>query len=117
MDVAERDQHAGWPTLTAPPVFAAFKFEPRRSRIDWRVLHGVEVNPIVRSMGVGQEEVEMGPDACMPAIFLLFLLARIRERLLRTAGACRRVQHHWCCASEERAPQGGLHPVWLHLPK
>lgn len=34
-------------TLTAAPTFPPFKFEPRRARIDWRMLHGVDVNYIV----------------------------------------------------------------------
>ena len=32
---------------TAPPTFPAFKFESRKTRIDWRLLHGVDINPIV----------------------------------------------------------------------
>lgn len=43
LDLPMRDQ-----SLTAgAPVFPAFRFESRRSRIDWRVLHGIDVNPIV----------------------------------------------------------------------
>ncbi len=31
----------------SPPAFQPFRFEPRRARIDWRLLHGVDVNNIV----------------------------------------------------------------------
>lgn len=30
-----------------PPAFPPFRFEPRRARIDWRLLHGVDINTIV----------------------------------------------------------------------
>ncbi len=40
----QRDQTV---TLTTAPTFPAFKFEARRARIDWRLLHGVDINPIV----------------------------------------------------------------------
>lgn len=30
-----------------PPAFQPFRFEPRRARIDWRLLHGVDINNIV----------------------------------------------------------------------
>ena len=48
-----RDQQAGLMNMTtmmptAPPTFQAFKFEARKTRIDWRLLHGVDINPIVR---------------------------------------------------------------------
>ena len=46
-----RDQQAPLMTMTmptAPPTFQAFKFEARKTRIDWRLLHGVDINPIVR---------------------------------------------------------------------
>ena len=47
MDATTRDQimTLPWP----PPTFQAFKFESRKTRIDWRLLHGVDVNPIVSS--------------------------------------------------------------------
>ncbi len=40
-------------TLVSAPTFMPFKFEPRRARIDWRLLHGVDLNTIVRKEGVG----------------------------------------------------------------
>jgi hypothetical protein len=30
-----------------PVTYQAFKFESRRSRIDWRLLHGVDINKLV----------------------------------------------------------------------
>ena len=44
---ATRDQIMTLPS--PPPTFQAFKFESRKTRIDWRLLHGVDVNPIVSS--------------------------------------------------------------------
>lgn len=41
-----RDQTPAAP----PPAFPPFRFEPRRSRIDWRLLHGVDINAIVGDM-------------------------------------------------------------------
>lgn len=35
-------------TMVKAPSFMPFKFEPRRARIDWRLLHGVDINTIVR---------------------------------------------------------------------
>jgi zinc finger protein DZIP1 len=32
------------PVVSFPP----FKFEPRRVRVDWRLLHGVDTNKVVR---------------------------------------------------------------------
>lgn len=40
-----RDQMA---TTTTAPNFPPFKFEPRRARIDWRLLHGIDINSMVR---------------------------------------------------------------------
>ena len=40
---AVRDQT----TMVAAPTFVPFKFEPRRARLDWRMLHGVDINMIV----------------------------------------------------------------------
>lgn len=34
-------------TMMPAPSFPPFKFEPRRARIDWRLLHGVDINSIV----------------------------------------------------------------------
>lgn len=34
-------------TSVPAPAFPAFRFEPKRARIDWRLLHGVDVNSIV----------------------------------------------------------------------
>ncbi|KAG2493967.1 hypothetical protein HYH03_007896 [Edaphochlamys debaryana] len=45
MDYPARDQ-----TMTPAPTFPPFKFEPRRSRIDWRLLHGVDINSMVRDV-------------------------------------------------------------------
>ncbi|GAX82377.1 hypothetical protein CEUSTIGMA_g9805.t1 [Chlamydomonas eustigma] len=47
LDFASRDQNV---TLNAAPTFPAFKFESRRARIDWRLLHGVDINPIIRDV-------------------------------------------------------------------
>lgn len=38
------------PQQLQPP----FRFESRRSRIDWRLLHGVDINNIVRRTAVAQ---------------------------------------------------------------
>ncbi|KAG1653769.1 hypothetical protein FOA52_006499 [Chlamydomonas sp. UWO 241] len=46
LDLPMRDQSL----VGAAPVFPPFKFEPRRSRIDWRMLHGVDINPIIRDV-------------------------------------------------------------------
>eukprot|EP00798_Chlamydomonas_sp_ICE-L_P015155 gene15155-21221_t len=37
-------------TMMVAPTFVPFKFEPRRTRIDWRMLHGVDVDHIVRDV-------------------------------------------------------------------
>ena len=54
-DVEQRDQLIPMPT--APPTFAAFKFESRKTRIDWRLLHGVDINPIVGASWMVQVEL------------------------------------------------------------
>eukprot|EP00201_Polytomella_parva_P011064 CAMPEP_0175055438 /NCGR_PEP_ID=MMETSP0052_2-20121109/10079_1 /TAXON_ID=51329 ORGANISM="Polytomella parva, Strain SAG 63-3" /NCGR_SAMPLE_ID=MMETSP0052_2 /ASSEMBLY_ACC=CAM_ASM_000194 /LENGTH=446 /DNA_ID=CAMNT_0016320281 /DNA_START=21 /DNA_END=1358 /DNA_ORIENTATION=+ len=43
------DQHVGF---TPAPSFPPFKFEPKRSRIDWRLLHGVDLNSVVRDVDI-----------------------------------------------------------------
>ncbi|KAG2430772.1 hypothetical protein HYH02_013611 [Chlamydomonas schloesseri] len=42
-----RDQMA---TMTTAPNFPPFKFEPRRARIDWRLLHGIDINSMMRDV-------------------------------------------------------------------
>ncbi|KAG2425377.1 hypothetical protein HXX76_013791 [Chlamydomonas incerta] len=42
-----RDQMA---TMTTAPTFPPFKFEPRRARIDWRLLHGIDINSMMRDV-------------------------------------------------------------------
>eukprot|EP00198_Chlamydomonas_reinhardtii_P000413 XP_001689748.1 predicted protein [Chlamydomonas reinhardtii] len=42
-----RDQMA---TTTTAPNFPPFKFEPRRARIDWRLLHGIDINSMMRDV-------------------------------------------------------------------
>ncbi|GLC59969.1 hypothetical protein PLESTB_001559200 [Pleodorina starrii] len=44
-DYPQRDQ-----TMTTAPSFPPFKFEPRRSRIDWRLLHGIDINAMMRDV-------------------------------------------------------------------
>ncbi len=40
-------------TMVTAPTFVPFKFEPRRARIDWRMLHGVDVDMIVSASVFG----------------------------------------------------------------
>lgn len=40
-----RDQQA----VPAAPTFQPFKFEPKRARIDWRLLHGIDIHAMVRA--------------------------------------------------------------------
>lgn len=47
LDLGGRDQ-----TMQVAPTFAPFKFEHKRTRIDWRLLHGVDINSVV-STGEG----------------------------------------------------------------
>lgn len=37
-------------TAVPAPAFPAFRFEPKRARIDWRLLHGVDINSIVSDL-------------------------------------------------------------------
>ncbi|EFJ50393.1 hypothetical protein VOLCADRAFT_88956 [Volvox carteri f. nagariensis] len=44
-DYPLRDQ-----TMTSAPSFPPFKFESRRARIDWRLLHGIDINAMMRDV-------------------------------------------------------------------
>ncbi|KXZ55055.1 hypothetical protein GPECTOR_3g213 [Gonium pectorale] len=44
-DYPLRDQ-----TMVSAPTFPPFKFEHRRARIDWRLLHGIDINSMVRDV-------------------------------------------------------------------
>ncbi|GFR48246.1 hypothetical protein Agub_g10109 [Astrephomene gubernaculifera] len=37
-------------TMTAAPTFPPFKFEARRARIDWRLLHGIDISAMMRDV-------------------------------------------------------------------
>ena len=45
-----RDQFM--PPLQPVVSFSPFKFEPRRVRVDWRLLHGVDTNKVVGVSGI-----------------------------------------------------------------
>ena len=34
-------------TAVSAPTFQPFKFEPKRARIDWRLLHGIDIHAMV----------------------------------------------------------------------
>eukprot|EP00983_Pelagomonas_calceolata_P107029 1159300-Pelagomonas_calceolata.AAC.7 len=54
------DQGLTSPALASQPAFPPFKFEPRRTRIDWRLLHGVDINNIVSVMSVHRQGISLG---------------------------------------------------------
>ncbi|KAL6752459.1 hypothetical protein V8C86DRAFT_2753936 [Haematococcus lacustris] len=51
-----RDQLASLP----PPSFSPFRFEVKRARIDWRLLHGVDLNTIIRDVDLDTLERIVG---------------------------------------------------------
>ncbi|KAJ9523881.1 hypothetical protein QJQ45_020074 [Haematococcus lacustris] len=51
-----RDQLASLP----PPAFSPFRFEVKRARIDWRLLHGVDLNAIIRDVDLDTLERIVG---------------------------------------------------------
>jgi zinc finger protein DZIP1 len=67
LDVPKIDQ-----TIAPPPAFQPFRFERRRARIDWRLLHGVDINNIVSVTGQGllvharwKHHVQAGLTPCL----------------------------------------------------
>lgn len=61
-----RDQAASQPVVPddLELLHAPFKFESKRCRIDWRMLHGVDVNKIVRLW------LDRAHGACMASLLL-----------------------------------------------
>lgn len=71
-----RDQELG---LDLPITYMPFKFENRRVRIDWRLLHGVDIDKLVggpwHAMQLSLESLQHGPWMLRTADGMLVLQA------------------------------------------
>lgn len=58
----------GFASQVQAPSLPAFRFEPRRARMDWRVLHGVDVDSIQRDLDL--DSLEQACGACIACMVL-----------------------------------------------
>jgi hypothetical protein len=84
-EVGLRDHRVNDQEYGTSMTFHPFKFERRRSRIDWRLLQGVDINSIVSALA-RHLSLHASPH-----------LAPIRAHTLQSVHRCRKGKHRLAC--------------------